>query len=167
MSQLYILIGLPGSGKTHWAKNMVKNDNLTVIVSRDSFRSMIKGEGEYIFDNLYESSIKKATDFTIREFVQSGFDVIVDETHFLKKRRIETMNIVSGLDCQIVYVWFTDMDTLNNRMLNDRGYSKEKWEEVINKMKIKFEEPSVEEGCNVLLIQKPWRSSCIVSENIQ
>jgi predicted kinase len=57
-TNLYILIGLPGSGKTTWAKNKAKDDLRTVIISRDGFRSMIKGEGEYIFDNIYITLLK-------------------------------------------------------------------------------------------------------------
>ncbi len=41
---MFILtIGYPGSGKSIWAKYHVENNNKSVIINRDSIRTMIAG----------------------------------------------------------------------------------------------------------------------------
>jgi len=40
-----ILIGLPGSGKSTYAKNKVANSNNWIRVNRDDFRAMLKNQG--------------------------------------------------------------------------------------------------------------------------
>ena len=46
--KLYILSGVPGCGKSTWARKMVENDNTIEIVSRDKVRfSMVKEENGY------------------------------------------------------------------------------------------------------------------------
>ena len=46
--KLYILSGVPGCGKSTWARKMVENDNSIEIVSRDKIRfSMVKEENGY------------------------------------------------------------------------------------------------------------------------
>ena len=155
MSILYILCGLPGAGKSHWSNQKCK-DSLTVIVSRDSFRNMIKGDN-YIFDHLYEKTIKESSNNTIKEFLKDGFDVIADETNFSKRRRKELIDLVSDLNVKIVAVYFKDMDTLENRLNDPRGYSKEKWIEVINNMKNNFEVPKLNEGIDRIITIEPWR----------
>lgn len=46
--KLYILSGIPGCGKSTWARKMVENDSTIEIISRDKIRfSMVKEEDSY------------------------------------------------------------------------------------------------------------------------
>ena len=46
--KLYILSGIPGCGKSTWARKMVESDNTIEIISRDKIRfSMVKEEDSY------------------------------------------------------------------------------------------------------------------------
>ncbi len=156
--KVYVTIGLPGSGKSTWAKNIAKSDDNIVIINRDGLRSMIRGE--YVFDVRYERLIKEATDDMIMRSLESGFDVIIDETHIRKDRRQEIIDIVRDFDeyssckTEVVYVWFTENEkNVENRMKEPRGYDREKWTEVIAGMKKSFEYPEENEDYDAISLK--------------
>jgi tRNA uridine 5-carbamoylmethylation protein Kti12 len=166
---VYILIGLPGSGKSTWTKEKVKENEHCVVVSRDSFRNMIKGD-EYTFNFRYEPFIKDSTSKTIQSALKHGLDVIVDETHIKADRRKEIIKTVREYEesyglindnygrTKIVYVWFTETEkNLDNRMNEARGYNRSKWEMVINGMKKSFEKPTDEEEYDELVEINPFK----------
>jgi tRNA uridine 5-carbamoylmethylation protein Kti12 len=165
--KVFLLIGLPGSGKSTWAKNYVNQNENAIIVSQDAFRYMIKGNN-YIFDNKYENFIKSATDLVIQEAIEHNFDLIVDETHIKKLRRLEVTNLINEIYMQykyfhmdysrvidIIYLWFNENNNLENRMKDDRGYTKDKWNEIIERMKTAFEPPTEDEHYKIIKINNP------------
>lgn len=147
MNTVYILIGLPGSGKTTWASKKCFNEENTIIVSRDALRSMIKAN-KYVFDKKYESLICQINDDAFYTALRGEFDIILDETNISMIRRKSLVSIIKEYDffyknkTKIVYVMFTEQtNNLENRMKEDRGYSKETWNNVINLMKNNFDYP--------------------------
>ena len=159
MSTVYINIGFPGSGKSTWSKQFggdIKSN--IIIINRDAFRTMIKGD-VYTFDFKFEPFIKKATNKSIECALEYGLDIIVDETHIKRDRRIEIIQTIRNYEAnyglitddygktQIVYHWFTENENnLKYRMKEARGYDTAKWAMVINGMKKSFEEPTEDEG---------------------
>jgi tRNA uridine 5-carbamoylmethylation protein Kti12 len=155
--KVYILIGLPGSGKSTWSKKFAQENENIVIVNRDAFRTMIKSE--YSFNFRYEPFIKELANKSVECALDRGLDVIVDETHVKAARRKEIIKIVRDFETsyglintdygrtKIIYVWFTETNhNLEFRLKENRGYSKDKWNDVINGMKSIFEEPTIDEG---------------------
>jgi len=84
---IILTVGIPASGKSTWAKEYVRTSPDTVRICRDDFRAMLKDstmldrDGENFVTTLVESSIRQA--------VQNGLNVVVDQTNcnarFLKK----------------------------------------------------------------------------------
>ena len=159
MSTVYINIGFPGSGKSTMSNKLVEDiKNNIIIINRDSFRTMIKG-GIYTFDFKFEPFIKQATNKAIECALEYGLDIIVDETHIKRERRMEIIKVVKDFEAsyglvtdeygrtQIVYKWYTEnKHNLKYRMRDARGYETAKWAQVINGMKKSFEEPTADEG---------------------
>jgi len=83
MKKLIILRGLPGSGKSTYAKQLLKEKTNTYKrINRDSLRAM--------FDDNYNSKgnekfIKKMRDVLIIEALKAGKHVIVDDTNLSEK----------------------------------------------------------------------------------
>lgn len=78
MAVLTLCRGLPGSGKSTWAKERVaKNGNIR-RVNRDSLRLMLHG-GKW--SPAREKTIVKTEKALVRDFLSQGLDVIVDDTN--------------------------------------------------------------------------------------
>lgn len=150
MGKLYALIGLPGSGKSTWAAKKAEEESKCLIVNRDSFRSMIKG-GKYVFDKEYENFIKVNCYDFINMLLAGGFDVIVDETNLTKQKRLElfnnTMMFFGEKRHDFVGVYFSeDKELCLKRRMNDpRGYTEDKWRDVIESMTGSLEIPEIKE----------------------
>lgn len=145
----YIMCGIPGSGKSTWAKEKV-NDGC-VIVSKDSIREMIHGCYKY----------NKNTEPIVKELVKSCLDtmyvcfpsnsVIIDETNITKLKRKEWLCLLEGAE-KIICVYCSSKEGNLDRRMNDcRGISKEKWNEVIGNMINSFEEPTLDEGFDEII----------------
>jgi predicted kinase len=140
---VWILVGIPGAGKSTWAKEKAKDGN-TIIISRDDLRYMIKGE--YIFDMRYEPLIKEMSRSMIADAMRAGFDIIIDETNITKRQRTEIIEFVKDNEdfddfASIIAVVFEEKENnLENRMREPRGLSRDLWESVINKMKDNWED---------------------------
>lgn len=143
MNKMYILVGVPGCGKSTWVKENLEEN--TVVVCKDAFRSMLRID--YEFNPLYEILVELLQNAAIAAAVKNGFNIIVDGTNIKKSKRDILKEIVKGLssDYKIIYVVFKNTDTLNRRMNEPRGYSREKWNAIIQGMIESMEWPEEDE----------------------
>lgn len=82
--EVIILRGLPGSGKTTWAKGYILEHETYKRISRDYLREML--HFEYIAE--FEPFVREVRDKLIRECLTRGKSVVVDDTN-LKTRDIQ------------------------------------------------------------------------------
>jgi len=81
MRTICILKGIPGSGKSTYARELLKKEqNRWKRVNRDDLRSMIDN-GVYSHDN--EGFVKDVQDSIIRRAFREGYDVILDNTNLV------------------------------------------------------------------------------------
>lgn len=86
MGKLFLTRGLPGSGKTTWAKSKVaENPEKYVRVNRDELREMMFN---YTYTTELESFLLMVRDFIIKQALNANKIVIVDETSL--KEEVET-----------------------------------------------------------------------------
>lgn len=85
MQQLLVMVGLPGSGKSYWAKKLqAAEDHPTEIISSDSLREELLGDAsdqshkELIFGTLYQR---------MNIYLAEGKSVIIDATNTTYKAR--------------------------------------------------------------------------------
>lgn len=86
MRTMFILRGLPGSGKSTVAAEMIKKEPGRFIrINRDDLRGMCSGPGNnpHARDDRREELVKKMKDELIKQAFQQGFDVILDDTHLV------------------------------------------------------------------------------------
>lgn len=92
MKKVIIMRGLPGSGKSTYAKNLVaQNPNSYKRINRDDLRMM--------FDNGYTSKgnekfIKQVRDMLIIKALEDGKHVIVDDTNLSEKNIVRINQLV-------------------------------------------------------------------------
>ena len=98
---LYILIGIPGSGKSYYAKKYLNTQN-TVIVSTDKIRK------EYIEARQYNKELNNEifaiAKLCIKEQLKIGNNVIFDATNTNKKYRKIIINLGKLYDSNIIAV---------------------------------------------------------------
>ena len=111
-STLYIMCGIPGSGKSTWAKDFKEKINAAgyhcVIVSRDEIRfKLLKERGGKYFD--YEGEVIEIYYQEIQKYLDRGYHVIADATQITPKSRIKLLNNLEINENTIVYC--VDVDT--------------------------------------------------------
>jgi len=100
---VWMSIGLPGSGKSTFAKNLLSSDpNRWKRVNRDDVRVALTGTLFEVGNSRKESLVTKCCDAMIREALNAGFDVLVDNTHLKSSDRKSIHDIASNRDNTLV-----------------------------------------------------------------
>ena len=149
MNTLYITVGLPGSGKSTYAKEFIKGKDIEYL-SSDSLRAVYgKSEEDQTVTPLVFGHIKRKVD----EFLKDGKNVMVDATSVNRRERSDYINSAKKYGAKVVAIVFK----MDRQGLIDRN--KKRGEQggrvvpdfVIDKMLAKFEEPSYSEGIDVMI----------------
>lgn len=87
-ARIIMLRGLPGSGKTTYAKQYIIDHPGTVIVSKDALRTMLHNG---YHSKRREKFVRRVRDAIIVQALSDGHDIIVDDTNFheMHRKRIE------------------------------------------------------------------------------
>lgn len=99
MSKVIILRGLPGSGKTTWAK-WKQGEKGYKRVNKDDLRAMLD-DGKWSKSN--ESFVIEVRDLIVSHTLASGKSIIVDDTNFNEKheKNIRDIADVIGADVEV------------------------------------------------------------------
>ena len=146
---LYITVGLPGSGKSTYVKNFIKDKEIEYL-SSDSLRAVYgKSEEDQTVTPLVFGHIKRKVD----EFLKDGKNVLVDATSVNRKERSDYIKTAKKYGAKVVAIVFKmDRQGLierNKKRGEQGGRVVPDW--VIDKMLNKFEEPSYDEGIDVMI----------------
>ena len=105
---LYIMCGLPGSGKSTWAKSfkekLEKSGYKCVIVSRDDIRFSLIQNGNYFSKE--KETFNSYCD-TIQKYLDMGYQVIADATQIDSTSRAKLLNhleIAEDVHVSCVYI---------------------------------------------------------------
>lgn len=106
MPTLHYTIGLPGSGKTTWARRYVHNHPGTVRTNRDDLRAMLH-HGLYTPDN--ERIVVEVQHAMIRDALRAGRDVVVDDTNLKGRTVMALEDLADRAGARINPVGFLDV----------------------------------------------------------
>jgi predicted kinase len=98
--EIIILRGVPGCGKTTWARAYISERYWYKRIGRDDLRKMLDF-GEYSAHN--EKFIRQVRDRLIRECLQDGYSVIIDDTN-LKNRDIREIGRAAFIYSHVIGV---------------------------------------------------------------
>lgn len=127
MPTLYLLVGIPGSGKSTWSKECTN----AVRISRDEIRYSLLGENDSYFskeDLVFKTYIEK-----IKENLKNGKNVIADATHLTMASRKKVYSKLNGYFDNLIAIYF-DTPLQECLMRNGKRESRERvpYEQVIN-----------------------------------
>lgn len=154
--KIYVLVGLPGSGKSTWIKNNRKNiGENAAIVSSDDYIDMKAAEEGKTYSQAYSDHIGGATMHakkTFSEAVKEGRNIVVDQTNMGTKRRKTWLSQVGNKYEKIAVVFDVPERELFER-LNDRAQKTGKIipMKVIDEMASRYNPPSKEEGFDKII----------------
>lgn len=150
MAIFYMLVGLPGSGKTHYANEYLKKENATILSSDEIRKVLFKSEeaqwgNSAVFDAMNRAAI---------ENLKQRRDVIYDATNINSKRRMALLDQIKKEVKGNIFFKVTIL-AIPYEICVERQQNRERKvpEEVINKMIKNFEVPYYEEGWDEILIE--------------
>ena len=148
--KLIILCGIPGSGKSTYAKDYIGRNCNTVHLSSDAIRKELYGD-ENIQGNpgeVFTLMQKRAV-----EALNNGHDVLYDATNITRKDRSGIIGVCpkfAKIECHII--WAPIEVCIERDSKRERAVGKE----VIDRMLKRFQSPYYDEGIDEIKIIKPY-----------
>lgn len=146
LPKLFMMVGIPGSGKSQEAEMIAKEHNAVIHASdkiREEFskRPDAKEDNNFIFQQLY---------LRVQRDLKAGKNVVYDATNINSKRRIAFLNSIKSIPCEkIAIIMATPYEQcVKNNAERERSIP----ESVIEKMYKNFQVPYYYEGFDVIQI---------------
>jgi predicted kinase len=150
---LYILIGLPGSGKSHWAQANAEQIG-AVVVGSDDVRADFQTHGEDLHDG---DAVFAEVERRARAHLQADRSVILDATHFQHRYRRYAIDLAHQLQVPCVAVWFdaslAEVLRRNGWRTGDRFGEQRVPNHIIREMAAHFDPPGRDEFDRVVRIK--------------
>ena len=143
MATLYVVCGIPGSGKSSWLRNHVNINQKQVLVSRDVIRYRLINDDDSYFSK--ENEVWKEYIKQINYFLKEGYDVFADATHINTGSRRKLLNEIY-VECKKEAIYITTPISICLERNSKREGRECVPESAIKRMYSQFEEPSFEEG---------------------
>ena len=148
MTKFFMLVGLPASGKSTYAKQLQEKYN-AVILSSDEIRKELLGDvnNQDNNTNIFDDMIKRT-----KQYLSNGVNVIYDATNINRKRRVHLINNYIKADEKVVYYMNTPFSKC---IYNDNGRERVVGYDVIDKMYKTMQIPTILEGWNNVIFVNP------------
>ena len=151
---IYLMTGIAGSGKTTWAKRLVRESNGKIcLLSQDAIREMLMGG--YVYTNEVTEMMNCIRDSAIDMFIRRRQDFVLDAVQLTMERRRRIVDYIrssaqaAGVyhqDIHITFIWCQESDrNLYFKLKDPRGLSEAHWAEVVDYMKRNYQSPMYNE----------------------
>lgn len=158
MTTFYMLIGLPGTGKSTWCQNF-KSDQPTTILSTDDIIQSIADKHRLTYNQMFDNLSYSFAEKVMHKIAQYAFDrddiVIWDQVNLTFKSRAKKLNLVPPRYKKIA-VYFDNPTDLSERLKSRPG--KIIPTEVISRMAVTRDFPIKEEGFDEILFAENERN---------
>lgn len=154
--KLYVLIGLPASGKSTWTKNKLASSPFPFdIISSDDILEKIAQEQGKTYSEVFKDNVGHANSQiwkNFRDSVQQRHNIIWDQTNMTTNKRRKILSQIPKDYEKIAVVFELDRETLLTR-LNNRAEKEGKHipSHVVDNMLKSYDEPNKSEGFDEIL----------------
>jgi len=125
MPTVYMMVGVPGSGKSTWVANQNFDWNNTMVVSTDAIIDRRAAAQGKTYSNVFQDEIKSATaemNQNLRTAVANKMDVIWDQTNLTAKSRAGKLSQIPNNYTKVaVYFQTPDITELQRRLASRPG----------------------------------------------
>ena len=146
MPKLYVLIGVPGSGKSTWASSQEWASDCAYISTDTHVEAYAKKQGK-TYSEVFTEYMPTAVDLMAQDVIaarEAGKDIIWDQTSTTIKSRTRKFNMLPNYYSIAVVFKTPEHKELFRRLWSRPG--KEIPEHVIASMIASWEDPSEDEG---------------------
>lgn len=151
MLKIIVPVGIPGSGKSTWAKaEVAKEPSNWVRINNDDLRAMMNGS---VWSPDYEKMITEARNYLIRDALKRGKNIIIDNLNINRRHFNDTCKIAKSVNTDVqVYekAFYVELDEAIERDSKREGKAKvgadiiKKWWKESGGKQFKFYSPRVE-----------------------
>lgn len=143
---VYILIGIPGSGKTTYRNEIPE----LPVICRDDIRTEIGIKGEKPMGNKkQEDEVTRIVNERILKYAREKKSFVIDATNLKRMYRDKFKTMLKPYNPKITYIYF-EAPTFQDNLERRKGQISK---DVINKMRDNFDFPKLSE-CDKLIIRK-------------
>ena len=149
MPTIYMLIGVPASGKSTWVE---QNKGNALVISTDNLIEAYAANLGKTYNEVFKEQIKIATKIAL-EHAEAAFaadqDVIWDQTNITKKSRASKLAMVPEHYRKIAVFFATPLEEEWQRRLNSRQ-GKSIPAHILDSMVEMLEMPELDEGWHII-----------------
>ena len=150
---LYMLIGIPGSGKSTFVKSL--NLSNVFIANSDNYIDSIALQSGNTYDEVFDDNIKIAKsimNIEVRKAIKNKMNIIWDQTNIRKSARMKKICAIPSNYYKIAIVFsIPEKDELCKRLNSKPGKTIN--QSLITNMINDFEMPSLDEGFDEIIIK--------------
>lgn len=153
---VFILVGVPGSGKSTWIANQMFDWNRTVVASTDGYIERQAKEQGKTYSDVFQAHMKDANRhmlFTVSDAIAKDLDIIWDQTSTSVATRAKKLNMIPD-DYRKVAVFFPTPEEKEHQRRLDSRPGKTIPDFVLRNMKKDLTIPTREEGFDEIVIAK-------------
>ena len=149
---LYMLVGVPGSGKSTWVQNQTDGMKDYYVASTDRLLEIYASMRGATYDDVFKENIgyaEKAMMTHIKDAIMYGYDIIWDQTNISRKSRAKKLAMIPNTYDKIA-VFFPTPETgeLDRRLASRKGKTIPPY--VLDGMVEMLEEPRMDEGFDTI-----------------
>lgn len=154
MRTAYILVGIPGSGKTTWADRRAQNGNMLVVSTDYHVEQEARRTGK-TYSEIFEEYMPMAIELMLNDIKwakENGMDIIWDQTSTTVASRAKKIRMLSDYSLIAVVFPIPPEKELQERLASRSG--KVIPNDVLEKMKNGFVLPTKEEGFDEIWVME-------------
>lgn len=146
---MYMLIGVPGAGKSTWLKNNAKEG---VILSTDNYIETVALSENSTYDAVFQRTIKEATadlNKKLKEAVEAEVDIYWDQTNLTEKSRANKLRQIPNGYRRVAVFFKTPESEEWKKRLNRPGKTIPQY--ILKNMADTLVEPTLIEGFDAVV----------------